>query len=101
VVSILADDHSAYRRFRDWCGAAVTLRRLHGWATLAWLVMAIPAVLWWRSSLPFLVFVSVYANVAGHWSSWQASRVEVKAEEAVGGMTIGCDDVVAAPSEMQ
>jgi hypothetical protein len=62
--------------------------------------MAIPAVLWWRDSLPFLVFVSVYANVAGHWSSWQASRIEVKAEEVVGGTAIACDDIVAAPSAM-
>jgi len=28
------------------------------------------------------VFVSIYANVAGHWSSWQAVKVEVKQEEA-------------------
>jgi hypothetical protein len=70
-------------RFRAWCQDATTLRRVHGYATLAWLALAVPAVLWWRHSVPFLVFVSVYANVTGHWSSWQASRVEVKQEEAM------------------
>jgi hypothetical protein len=49
--------------------------------TFAWLALAAPAVLWWRESVPFLVFVSVYANVTGHWASWQASRVEVKQDE--------------------
>ena len=47
-----------------------------------WLVIVIPGVLWWKYSIPFLVFVSIYANVAGHWSSWQAVKVEVKQEEA-------------------
>lgn len=29
-----------------------------------------------RYSVPFLVGVSVYANVAGHWAAWQAARSE-------------------------
>ncbi|PYS90450.1 MAG: hypothetical protein DMF62_04625 [Acidobacteria bacterium] len=68
--------------FREWCQAATTQRRIHGWATIVWLVIVIPGVLWWKYSIPFLVFVSIYANVAGHWSSWQAVKVEVKQEEA-------------------
>jgi hypothetical protein len=31
--------------------------------------------------VPFLVFISVYAVVTGHWSTWQASRVEVRQED--------------------
>lgn len=69
-------------RFREWCRAPTTMRALHGWATFVWLGVAVPGVLWWKNSIPFLVFVSIYANVTGHWSSWQASRVEVKQEEA-------------------
>jgi hypothetical protein len=47
-------------------------------ATLAatWMVLAVPAVLWWKDSVPFLVFASVYANVAGHVSAWQGARAE-------------------------
>jgi len=41
----------------------------------------VPGVVYWKNSIPFLVFVSIYANVAGHWSSWQATKVEVKQEE--------------------
>jgi hypothetical protein len=55
---------------------ARALQRANGWATLAWLLLSVPAVLWWRDSVPFLVFVSVYANVVGHASAWQAARAE-------------------------
>jgi len=33
------------------------------------------------SSVIFVTFLSLYAIVTGHWSSWQASRVEVKQEQ--------------------
>lgn len=60
---------------------AVFMRRAHGWLTIVWLV-ATPFIIFFLSdSIPFLVFVSVYAVVTGHWSSWQASRVEVKQDE--------------------
>jgi len=48
-------------------------------------VLIVPSVLWWRSSLPWIVLMSVWANLAGHWSSWQASRVEVKEDERDAG----------------
>lgn len=51
-------------------------RRVHFWLTIAWAILAVPAIVWWRDSVPFLVGVSVYANFVGHWSAWQAARVE-------------------------
>lgn len=36
------------------------------------------------ASVPILFFISVYANVVGHWSSWQAARVEVKQDDENG-----------------
>lgn len=56
--------------------------RLHGWLTLVWLAAAPLIILFLSDSVPFLVFISVYAVVTGHWSSWQAARVEVKQDEA-------------------
>lgn len=47
--------------------------RVHLVLTLVWLTLALPAVVLWRDSVPFLVFVSVYANVVGHWSSYEAA----------------------------
>ena len=86
---------STLRRFHNWCAAATTQRRVHGWATVAWLAIAAPAVLVWRDSVTFLVFVSVYSAVTGHWSSWQASRIEVKQEAAEESALEGA--TVAAP----
>lgn len=52
------------------------LQTFHGYATLFWIVMVIPSVLFWNSSILYLVGLSVYAVITGHWSSWQSSRVE-------------------------
>lgn len=57
------------------------LRELHKWATLVWFALAIPICLFLANSIPLLVFISVYALVTGHWSSWQAARVETKQKE--------------------
>lgn len=64
------------------CSNATLLRAIHGWLTIIWLVASLPIVFFFSNSVPFLVFISVYAVVVGHWSSWQSSRVEVKQEEA-------------------
>jgi hypothetical protein len=53
-----------------------TLRLMHAWLTLLWLLLALPGILLWRESVPFLVGVSIYANFVGHLSSWQAARAE-------------------------
>jgi len=56
---------------------------VHGTLALVWFVIAVPAVLLWRHSVPFLVYVSVYANFVGHWSSYQAAKAEGRIEEVV------------------
>lgn len=58
----------------------VFLRKLHGWLTIGWLLFALPVLLikGWKESVALLVFISIYANVAGHFSGWQAARVEVR-----------------------
>lgn len=58
------------------------LRRFHAVATVAWLVLSVPAVLWWRTSIAFLVFVSVYTVVVNHAGAWQGARAEGAAEGA-------------------
>jgi hypothetical protein len=68
-------------------GDPVAMRRLHGRLTMAWSIVSLPVCIWAfydpesRWLLPILVFVSFYANTAGHWSSWQSARVEVRQEE--------------------
>jgi hypothetical protein len=53
------------------------LRKFHGWATVIWFAVSLPMAILWGSSVVFVTFLSLYAIVTGHWSSWQASRVEV------------------------
>lgn len=63
------------------------LRAFHAWATLFWMANFPPVIALYllttssrfqRFCLLYLAVVSIYANVAGEWSAWQASRVEVK-----------------------
>lgn len=56
------------------------MRRVHAVLTFVWLALAFPTLLWWSDLVPWIAWMSLYANVVGHWSAWQASR----AEEAVG-----------------
>jgi hypothetical protein len=41
-----------------------------------WCILAVPTVLWWSNSIPWLVFMSIYAIIAGHWSGYQGARAE-------------------------
>ena len=58
------------------------MRRVNGWLTIFWIVM-IPVSLatGWISSVTYVAALSLWALVSGHWSAWQAARVEVKQEE--------------------
>lgn len=64
-------------------GRPSVLKHFHGYATIFWVLMAIPSALFWNSSVSYLVALSVYAVVTGHWSSWQAARVEVRQESEI------------------
>lgn len=54
--------------------------RVHLGLTCVWFALLVPSLIWWRESVPWLVFMSVWANVAGHWSAYQGSRAEEKSQ---------------------
>jgi hypothetical protein len=65
-------------------GDPVFMRALNGWLTIFWIVM-IPVSIFtgWISSVTYVAALSLWALVSGHWSAWQAARVEVEqAKEA-------------------
>jgi hypothetical protein len=64
-------------------GDPVFMRRLHGWLTVLWIVMIpVSIVTHWVNSVTYVSALSLWALVTGHWSTWQAARVEVaQAEE--------------------
>lgn len=54
----------------------VFMRRFNFWAMVAFAALVVPSMIWLSQSLPFLVAISVWANLAGHLSAWQSSRIE-------------------------
>lgn len=58
------------RHYHDWDRD----ERFQGFLLLFWLLLAAPALVWWRESVPFLVFCSVYANFAYHLSGWRTAH---------------------------
>lgn len=57
------------------------MRHFNFWA-MVFFIAQIPLVATnLRFSVPYLVVISVWANIAGHLSAWQASRVEERQED--------------------
>jgi hypothetical protein len=52
------------------------LRRYHLLMLMVWPVLAVPAVLWWKDSILFVIGLSLYANWATEFSAYQAARAE-------------------------
>lgn len=69
---------------QDRFGDPHFLRAFHGYATWFWVAMApLSALSGLKESIAYLVMISVYAVVTGHWSSWQSARAEIKIGEGV------------------
>jgi hypothetical protein len=63
-------------------GDPVFMRRVNGWLTVFWLAMIpISLITGWISSVTYVAALSLWALVSGHWSAWQAARVEVRQDE--------------------
>lgn len=62
-------------------GDPVFMRRVNGWLTIFWLAMIpVSYELGWLKSVVYVSALSLWALVSGHWSAWQAARVEVAQE---------------------
>ena len=54
------------------------MRRVNGWLTMFWLAMIpVSFAMGWLNSVVYVSALSLWALVSGHWSAWQAARVEV------------------------
>ncbi len=59
-------------------GNPVFMRRVNGWLTIFWIAMIPVSILTgWISEVVYVSVLSLWALVSGHWSAWQAARVEV------------------------
>lgn len=59
----------------------VFMRRVNGWFTWFWVAMLpISMVFGWLDQVVYVSALSLWALVSGHWSAYQAARVEVRQE---------------------
>lgn len=64
-------------------GDPIFMRRVNGWLTIFWIAMIpVSITTGWINSVTYVAVLSLWALVSGHWSAWQAARVEVKQEKA-------------------
>lgn len=61
----------------SWLEDPRKARHFHAAAMIVWIVM-IPIAIFTglKDSVPFLVFLSLWALVGAHWGAWQAARAE-------------------------
>ena len=60
-------------------GDPVFMRRVNGWLTIFWIAMIPFSIAFGLlSSVAYVSALSLWALVSGHWSAWQAARVEVQ-----------------------
>ena len=63
-------------------GDPVFMRRVNGWLAIFWMVMIpISMCFGWLELVVYVSALSLWALVSGHWSAWQAARVEVRQHE--------------------
>lgn len=55
--------------------------KFHKWAAIVWFIAAFPICIFLSTSIPLIVFVSVYAIVVGHWGSYQAAAADIEAKK--------------------
>jgi hypothetical protein len=70
---------------RVWAAARgdpTFMRSLNGWLTIFWVAMIpVSYQLGWLKSVTYVSALSLWALVSGHWSTWQAARVEETQQE--------------------
>lgn len=57
------------------------LRRFHAAATVGWLLLIAPTLIWWKESILWIALMSIWANVASHFGAFQATRAEEESSE--------------------
>jgi hypothetical protein len=56
-----------------------------------WLGMIYPTVVFWKESILWIAIMSVWANVAGEFASYQGARAEKKQDENGNGSSTSTD----------
>ena len=70
------------KKVHDWLADSNHAMTLHGWFAIFWLVVSVPLALAFGDMVLFVTWLSLYAIVVAHWSSWQSSRTEAAQDKA-------------------
>jgi hypothetical protein len=63
-------------------GDPAFMRKVNGYLTIFWLLMIpVSIATKWIHSVAYISALSLWALVSGHWSAWQAARVEVAQQQ--------------------
>lgn len=44
--------------------------------TFVWIALTAPSLLWWKDSILWVILISIWANIVGHFSAYLAARSE-------------------------
>lgn len=72
------------RGTRKKATAAMWFKRFHAFMTVFWVAMIPPTIIWWKDSVSYLVFISLYTIIVDHVTAWQTSRLERQQEKKDG-----------------
>lgn len=48
-------------------------KRVHLALLVVWIVLIVPTMVLWKESILWVAFMSLYANIAGHWAAFEAA----------------------------
>lgn len=55
---------------------------LHISLVILWVILIPPTLLWWKDSIPYLVFINVYSIIVGHIAAFQGAKAERNSPDA-------------------
>lgn len=45
--------------------------------TFIWILLGYPSLTWWKNSILWVILISLWANIVGHFSAYIAGRAEL------------------------
>jgi hypothetical protein len=58
-------------------------RQVHLILVVVWVLLIPPTIIWWRDSILWVAFMSLYAIITSHWGAYEAAKAKDLAEQAV------------------
>ena len=62
---------------------ATFMSKIHLVLALAWTILTIPTLLWWKNSILWVSLMSIYAIVISHLAAYSAAHAEKAASKAM------------------